>query len=70
MKQEKHPVIRTAALYYNRRRPEALEKTLEAARILHEAGVSVCLYAPEEHSLPDIQTRPSNISRHFQREDY
>ncbi|MCI6908906.1 MAG: NAD(+)/NADH kinase [Clostridiales bacterium] len=53
MKQEKHPVIRTAALYYNRRRPEALEKTLEAARILHEAGVSVCLYAPEEHSLPD-----------------
>ena len=51
MKQEKG--IRAAALYYNRRRPEALEKALEAARILHEAGVEPRIWAPEEKTLPD-----------------
>ena len=49
--------IQNAALYYNRRRPEALEKTLEAARILHEAGIGTRIYAPEEHELPDYLVR-------------
>ena len=49
--------IQAAALYYNRRRPEALEKALEAARILHEAGIAIRIYAPEEVPLPDYAVR-------------
>ncbi|MEA4823665.1 MAG: NAD(+)/NADH kinase [Clostridiaceae bacterium] len=57
MRQERHPAIRTAALFYNRRRPEAFAKTLDAAQLLHEAGVSVRIYAPDEHELPGYITR-------------
>ncbi len=57
MKQEKHPPVRTAALYYNRRRPEAAQAIRDTVFLLHDAGVNVRLFSPEDIDVPDSVVR-------------
>ncbi len=61
MKQNRQSGIRAAALYYNRSRPEALGKAVEAGQILHEAGVEVRIFAPEERELPPYFVRAGRV---------
>lgn len=52
MKSELFEPIHTVALYYNRRRPDAFTKALEAAELLHNAGVQIRMFVPDGQPLP------------------
>lgn len=57
MKYEKSVPVHTVAIYYNRRRPDALSGALSAAELLHSAGVAVRMFVPDPQPVPDYVVR-------------